>query len=325
MATYCVTGKLGSGKSLASVGKIRDALIAGKRVVTNLDLYLRHMLGPRSKARYIRIPDKPTVFDFEAIGLGQEEFETLDDGTRVFDEDKNGLIVLDELASWMNARSWGDKERGPVLDWLIHSRKKGWDVVFICQNLSQIDKQIRDSLVEHHVVCRRLDRLGIPIVSSLLGIRLPKIHLGIVKYGTDINSLIVDRWWYRAKDLYRAYNTRQIFLEPQLVNGVKVPHVGLHTVLSPWDLGGSKLGPPVTLRDLPRIVLSALYLGLARLFIALGMLTPAQAFPHPRPAAQRPSGGREAGAMGNAVRRRWTMDMHRASGQPGQSVAGRAG
>ncbi|MFK4136821.1 zonular occludens toxin domain-containing protein, partial [Pseudomonas luteola] len=37
MAVYFVTGKLGSGKSLVAVGKIRDYMIAGRRVATNLD------------------------------------------------------------------------------------------------------------------------------------------------------------------------------------------------------------------------------------------------------------------------------------------------
>ncbi|EBN6690252.1 zonular occludens toxin, partial [Salmonella enterica] len=34
MPVYFVTGKLGSGKTLVAVGKIRDYLVAGRRVAT---------------------------------------------------------------------------------------------------------------------------------------------------------------------------------------------------------------------------------------------------------------------------------------------------
>ena len=37
MAVYFITGKLGSGKSIAAVGKIRDYLNEGRAVATNLD------------------------------------------------------------------------------------------------------------------------------------------------------------------------------------------------------------------------------------------------------------------------------------------------
>ena len=40
MSVYCVTGKLGNGKTLVSVGRIRDALKKGLRVATNLDINL---------------------------------------------------------------------------------------------------------------------------------------------------------------------------------------------------------------------------------------------------------------------------------------------
>jgi len=154
------------------------------------------------------------------------------------DESKNGIIVLDELASWLNSRTFNDKSRAPVLDWLIHSRKHGWDVYFICQHIEQIDKQVRTSLVEYLVSCRRLDRLKIPFVGKLvqslsggyLSGNLPKIHVGVVRYGTEHNAPIADRWVYQAKDLYAAYNTRQVFSDSY--------SRGAFSYLSPWHLAG---------------------------------------------------------------------------------------
>ena len=176
----------------------------------------------------MRLPDKPTVADLEALGSGNDEM----------DETKNGLIVLDELASWLNSRTFNDKSRMPVIDWLLHSRKFGWDVFFICQHLEQIDKQIRTALVEYLVVCRRLDRLKVPFVGKLLsqatgGLwagNMPKVHVATVRYGTEHQAIVADRWWYRAHDLYPAYDTRQVFRDDA--------EQGAFSYLPPWHLVG---------------------------------------------------------------------------------------
>jgi hypothetical protein len=223
MADYLVTGKKGNGKSLVCVSRIRDALLAGRRVATNLDLDLVAMLGPfHRKVCVYRLPDKPTVDDLNAIGRGHD-----DDS---YDEDRNGLLVLDELATWMNARSYQDKRRGPVLDWLAHSRKKRWDTYLICQAPTQIDKQVREALVEYHVVCRRMDKL------KVAGVKLPKVHVGFVKFGMDRDSILSERWIYRGVDLYKAYDTEQVFLDTY--------SNGLFSYLPPYTVDGRYREPP---------------------------------------------------------------------------------
>lgn len=234
MPVSLITGKLGSGKTLASVGQIRERLLKGCRVATNLDLNLEHMLPGRYGKpgtrvfSCVRLPDKPSLEDLQAMGCGNEEM----------DEDKNGIIVLDELGSWLNARTFNDKARMPVVDWLLHSRKHGWDVFFICQGIIQIDKQVRETLVEYLVTCRRLDRLKIPFVGKLINVltgglvkaNMPKVHLATVRYGTEQHAIVADRWVYQAKDLYAAYNTRQIFCDTY--------DSGLYSYLPPWHLVG---------------------------------------------------------------------------------------
>ena len=83
-----------------------------------------------------------------------------------FDESHNGALFLDECASWLNTRDFQDKGRKSILEWCIHARKYGWDVYFICQNIDQIDKQLRQSLFEYVVRMNRLDRMKIPFVSA---------------------------------------------------------------------------------------------------------------------------------------------------------------
>lgn len=244
MADYIVTGKKGDGKSLVCVGKIRDALMAGKRVATNLNLNLEFMLphGMRNVS-CTRLPDYPTLEDMEAIGLGCDSV----------DEDRYGYVVLDEMAVWMNAREWNDKRRAKLLSWFVHSRKKRWHCMFITQGLPQLDKQFRESLADHHVPCRRLDKIRIPFIGPLtkhlfgFELRPPKVHVAKVIYGIgEREAILSDRWTYRARDLYPTYDTEQEFSEDY--------EHAIFSYLSPWHIKGRidgyKLRPSERLKAL---------------------------------------------------------------------------
>ncbi|MQL47275.1 assembly protein [Photorhabdus khanii] len=210
MAVYVVTGKLGSGKTLVAVGKIQDKIVSGCKIATNLDLKLHKLprVGIFAKSPHvIRIPDKPSVDDLHSIGIGNESY----------DESKNGLLVLDECGTWFNSRSWADKERQAVINWFLHARKLGWDIIFLIQDLSIMDKQARVALAEHVVYCRRLDKITLPFIGAIYSLitgsklPLPKIHIGIVKYGDLSTSMTVEKWTYTGRDLYSAYDTKQAF------------------------------------------------------------------------------------------------------------------
>lgn len=227
MAVYVVTGKLGAGKTLVAVGKIKDKLVQGCKVATNLDLNLDQLIGEKAKqTRCYRIPDKPVLADLESIGTGTDDY----------DETNNGLLVLDECGTWFNARSWNDKSRQDVINWFLHARKLGWDIIFLIQDVTIMDKQARLALAEHVVYCRRLDRVTVPFIGALYSlfmgkkIPLPKVHLGIVKYGDSPQSLTVERWTYTGRALYPAYDTKQAFSD-------HYPH-GTYSVLPPWYTHG---------------------------------------------------------------------------------------
>lgn len=241
MSVYVVTGKLGAGKTLLCVNRIREYLLAGRRVATNLDLSVERLL-PVTTRRIdcVRVPDKPTAADFDSLGLGAP----------VRDESRNGLLVLDELGSWLNSREWQDGSRQAVIDWLIHSRKRRWDVCLIVQDVSMIDKQVRASLVEYLVTCKRLDRVRVPVLGRVgqvltLGAwdgRVGRVHLGVCVYAAGAallsNALVVDRWWYRGTALFSAYDTEQVFSS-------RYEH-GVFCYRSPWDLVGRWLPRKVT-------------------------------------------------------------------------------
>lgn len=111
------------------------------------------------------LPDLPTSADLEALGRGGEN------------ERCSGVLIVDEGARWLNSRDWNASDRAKLLDWLLHSRKRGWDVVLVIQHHNMLDKQVREGLAEMHVICRRFDRV------RFLGFRLPHIHQATTYYG----------------------------------------------------------------------------------------------------------------------------------------------
>ncbi|QWE95758.1 zonular occludens toxin domain-containing protein [Cupriavidus sp. EM10] len=221
MSDYALTGKKGTGKSSGAVRQIQARLRAGKRVATNLNIHMEHLMPAHSRAYVIRLRDKPTANDLFSLGSGNPniKFEPIVDknpksvtygqciGTTDpviadgFDENDNGLLVLDEMGTWLNSRSFQDPSRAPVLDWLAHGRKFGWDVFYLMQNITQVDKQLRESFIEYCVRFHRLDKIKIPGVSALTRLitagqfqgQFPRFHIGVMRLGCDPSG-----WWLTA-------------------------------------------------------------------------------------------------------------------------------
>lgn len=223
MAVFSVEGKLGTGKTKFCVWRAQQALIEGRKVASNVDI-APHIVSPRRYAKIIRIPDKPTALDLESMGHGNPDS---------YEEDRNGVLILDELGTWLNSRSFQDKERAGLLDWLIHARKHGWDVYLIVQDAGMIDKQVREALIEYQVKCMRMDKVRIPVIGHITGLfkdrwaYLPKFHLATARVGSGPNAVVAERWQFVGTSLHAAYDTRQIFRSDY-------PH-GPYTVLPPWD------------------------------------------------------------------------------------------
>ena len=210
MANWTLTGGLGSGKSIIAAGKLRDQLAKGLPAAGNMDFYPENALPPMNKSIYLRLPDFPSSDDLWSLGQAST--------TR--SEKTFGLLVLDELAVFLNARDWQGKGRDNFIKYLRHVRKQHWHTLFITQDIESLDKQARIALIEHKAICSRTDRLPIPIIGwflKLFGIAgvLPRVHIAIVRYGIGPNARKVDTWTYYGKSLFGSYNTDQIFTDDE--------------------------------------------------------------------------------------------------------------
>ncbi|GAB3258141.1 P-loop NTPase family protein [Chitinimonas naiadis] len=233
MPVWAVTGKLGGGKTLYAVSQARERLLKAHRVAANFDIFAESFAHPwrdESDIQLLRIPDSPALRDLQAIGIGNP----------TTDETKNGLLILDECGAILNARTYNQKGRDELIKWFLHSRKLGWDVVFIVQNVALIDKQIREALIEYGVTVRRMDRLNIPGLSAIgIKLKLPRVHVAVTRYGLDRNAVIADRDFFRGSDLFEAYSTRQLIDLDHEVGAIDlVIHEGASCVLPPWHLKG---------------------------------------------------------------------------------------
>jgi hypothetical protein len=235
---YVVTGHLGSGKTLLSVRLAQMYMQAGKRVASNLTLRCEHMVKATDRGVVVKLPYIPTAKHLEALGKGY-------DGP--YDEEKFGLIILDEAGTWLNSHDWKDKERRGLFHWITHARKYGWDVALIVQDFEALDAQIRRSVTELHVKCSRLDRIKLPY----LPLKLPRVHAATARYQGPTGA-IYKRWFTEGTDLFSAFDTREaIKAETMLTDdGEEVDMRATVSLLSAWHLKGRYVvdGPSVWVR-----------------------------------------------------------------------------
>lgn len=209
MPGWIIQGVRGEGKSLAAVGKIKEYMLKGRPVATNLNLFLEKFLPADNATLAYRLPDHPRLCDFQMLPPAYNP--------KYKKEDRNGLLVLDELGTWLNARNWNDKSRLEMLNWLFLSRKDHWDIILLAQDYEMIDSQVRTTLCDYLVQASRLDRQKIPYLAGALkffGLNsfMPRVHRYHVFYGMSLQTKPVESWTFTGKEFYSGYDTNQRFL-----------------------------------------------------------------------------------------------------------------
>ena len=201
MAIAAVTGPLGCGKGIFAVRKAVDALERDKIVITNFDMEpdwidrvadhhpLRWVMPGRRKAlkarwkrNYYRVGSLDELVKIRLAG----------------DQENRGVVILDELHDFINAREWRDSDRSAVVKWASKARKLGQEVYAITQDLEDIDAQVRRKMT-YHIKLRNVHQMkvvGVPVVPFNLFLAIWHFHAA---------KAIVKREIYRlnwTKDLY---------------------------------------------------------------------------------------------------------------------------
>lgn len=196
-------GQPGTGKSTLATGLALDYLQAGRHVAANFPIDAAPASNSRSgklaDAWVEVIPARPSFEALMALGVG---WRAKEDYLR---EDRNGLLIIDEAGPWLNSRTWADKQRAEIIDWMLHSRKRGWDIVLIAQAPGLLDKQVREAVIEGYARCRRLDRL------KIAGVHMPRVHIALCRYGLDPNAPLLERWVYRGTLEHKCFQSYALF------------------------------------------------------------------------------------------------------------------
>lgn len=221
-----VEGVRGSGKSKIAIREIQTYLKSGRRVATNLDIKLE-LLAPEADPLLTRIPDLPRSLDLEQLGKAYPELDP--DNPDTYDEKKFGLIVIDELLTSFNSRSWNDPDRLSVVSWMVQSRKLGWRLWLLCQDVDAVDKQLRETLLQEIWHCRSgKNFFSSPIMGAIFGIFTRPImkiwaplgfHILTVYTGKRKDKVhIAAREFYKLYDLHPTYKTSQQFLPDVMID-----------------------------------------------------------------------------------------------------------
>jgi hypothetical protein len=212
-----IQGSKGSGKSLYAVSLIRQAILLNIPVATNFDLFLDHFPPTMNRHNIIRLPNFPTTDDLE---LGLSRLVPMG-----VPETEMGILVLDEVSKLWNSRTWSsDKDRLAFIGWLRESRKRGWKVYYITQDVESLDSQFRSAMLEFVVTVRKFSRIRIPIFSALFdffgfnviteGV-LGRLHIASTSEANSNaqnKSVGMPFFFIADSGLYKMYDTTERFM-----------------------------------------------------------------------------------------------------------------
>ncbi|NQZ22468.1 MAG: hypothetical protein HRT53_10460 [Colwellia sp.] len=208
-------GSRGSGKSKYSVERMQNRLKSGRAVATNLDLFLDKLMPDNPKAHYVRLPDFPRSSDLLILDNAYPELDH--DDPKTYDDTKFGCVVLDELLTSFNSRTWNDPDRVEVVNWIVQSRKYGWDLCLIGQSIDGVDKQIKETVIDELYSFRSSQNMFGGVIWNIFfkpwwTKLVPKFHICTRYDGRkkDKNQKIGGDH-FRRNDLHDCYKTGQQF------------------------------------------------------------------------------------------------------------------
>ncbi len=131
-------GRIGGGKSYASISRIAQHLAVGGWVYSNIEINPEGMAKLLAKKYGVEFdPDSYLPLPDQVWGWQEQIFW----GTRSMDV----LVVIDEAQVFYNSRDWQRtaNEHARMLTFLTQSRKACVSVIFVTQHAENIDKQFR--------------------------------------------------------------------------------------------------------------------------------------------------------------------------------------
>lgn len=155
-----VIGLPGSGKTLHATKEIRNAILSGRQVYSN-----------------VHVNDTGYIY--------YEDFALLTDA-------RDGLIILDEAQVYINARNWASLP--PTFQFFLQRhRHNGLDLLALTQSLTRTDKVFRELVQEMHEVKINFTMFGYGIYT--LNEVVSKLDEDVLYTGGTERFLLKPRDW----------------------------------------------------------------------------------------------------------------------------------
>ncbi|WP_345075283.1 zonular occludens toxin domain-containing protein, partial [Amycolatopsis tucumanensis] len=145
------------------------------------------------------------------------------------------ILLLDEAGVFLNSQEWNKPHVKPIVDWLRHRRKHGWDIALQIQDIDSLNAQVRRAVIDYEM--RAIKIVSIPIVSTIYRMIFKKrfklpIYMRYHKAKmTNLETgMVEDSFRYTGSAIYPLYDTKQVISEENTN--------GLHCMLTPWHLVG---------------------------------------------------------------------------------------
>ena len=156
MAVMALTGGLGGGKTIEGVQIVVNMLKARRHVYTNIDGLneTKYLVG-----LFAMVAADTSMDDYEIKRylhfLNPLEVPVF---PSVIEHDMS-VIVIDEAHEHLDSREWDRDGRKNVNTWIKMSRHNGHDLIFLTQDVEELDKRIR-SLVDWTYYFQKMDYVG---------------------------------------------------------------------------------------------------------------------------------------------------------------------
>lgn len=191
-------GRLGGGKTYYAVERIMKYISNGGCVCSNISI-VREEVKAFCRRNY-----SWEMSDEQYIYLEGEQIAQFHRFTPSGTPDMHSLVVIDEAHLWLNAREW-NKASKELLSFLTQSRKCFTDIIFISQDLKNMDKQIA-RLVQY--VWRFKDMATWKF--GFFQIKWPLPQFLRIQYDYDGKTELDKELVLKNKNIYKCYKSYQL-------------------------------------------------------------------------------------------------------------------
>lgn len=212
---FLYTGTPGSGKSLHMAKDIIERLKKGSNVIGNFPIfddifYKKYFNFRKVNGSWFRKVKDETMGNY--LYIPNEKINVMDlvkyaKKNHTHGREAQTLLCIDECQILFNCREYYNPSRMDWINFFIHHRKLGYNIILIAQHDKLIDKQIR-VLVETEIVHRRVNNYKLGVF-----IRFP-LFIAIEKW--KVNNLKVQSEFFVYRKIYGAkfYDSYRIFEIP---------------------------------------------------------------------------------------------------------------